>query len=1030
MKAARRVEIERRAMLLEPPLLPPVLAKIPSFQAAIQITMPFNDQSWNLLKPRLLAQRGEAEQHDKRKDEAFEDPKDVSGCTSELPKLGGTTQQAKEVRDRTWDDAQEPLRAQISAYADEYVKDNWDDGSKVNKENGPSFAADTLLYVRKRFYAEVDRDMAAARAAGRKPVHDQPDGPYTQKLTLENMKWLYETKIKPHIAFRELFQCNACEGSSKQYGFEGVIQHYAAKHANGKLSRGSVVVYWRSEWPAVPPFHPGPRLKGSKPTAQSKGSKPVAQSKGSKPTASNTHALQKHSESQPSYTGPSSYGATCSLDQKPSMMPGIQGQVPQSLPAHEPSYPLQPPACNLPYNQGPWPRPGGANTMIQYYEHTGGPVANGHGSLPPSAPYNQHVAVHQGDGPGIYAERIRLQLGDLAHNSREVWRALNGLRDMPSNIRIHVVIHHVVKRYRLRFSESPPLAMFIDGLSNDKNMRPVRNVNSLACKSCYIHSGSGNTVGERKTFSLPQLVSHFQQHHIEPAQAVNAPLPDWSVDMVRVSDLSSLAKLRGLDAHKSSLIMDAFPGVSMLSVQSHHNTSTFDGQSGIYTHGEVPSKERVVHGRTWEPLEKQSPDVRQESVNNARGRTAGPKDKRTAPDKIKPRWRKGAKEGGTGPSSRGPSIGSKEDDEEDVEEQRQEQAIRAMWAAERRDTARVAVPGPASPQDLPLQAPRNHTAAIRSAGSVEKHPVSALVLGSRLPSRGMGGNMPQPPVTQVEDDLFARLESHLDQHQIRSPYGPGAVPCERVAAIPQSGYDEPIYDVYPGFIEHARAQSIRPLSQSRVTASIQHPARSQSVHYRQQESPFLEEGARHPEAACTGNPMYHGSSMPLEPQGYAPVGWGGGARFTAEPGWPHTPAPVHGAGTYVDSSRNRVTRATGRPVETYELLHMRDAEGEYYVRRRVDQAYAPMYEDEAPVPGERRSPRGVYLAEPLRRVPGEYTDPYAAHVLMPSTVARGARRPMRGQVAGHEYTAYDDEYDPRFPATSLGGDEPRRVRYD
>lgn len=176
--------------------------------------------------------------------------------------------------------------------------------------------------------------------------------------------------------------------------------------------------------------------------------------------------------------------------------------------------------------------------------------------------------------------------------------------------------------------------------------------------------------------------------------------------------------------------------------------------------------------------------------------------------------------------------------------------------------------------------------------------------------------------------------------------------------------------------------------------------------------------------------MYHGGSMPLEPQGYAPVGWGGDTRFTAEPGWPHIPAPIHGAGTYVESSRNRVTRATGRPVEAYELLHMRDAEGEYYVRRRVDRAYAPVYEDEAPVPGEQRSPPGLYLAEPLRRVPGEYMDPYAAHGFMSSTVARGARRPMRGPAAGHEYTAYDDEYDPRFPATSLGGDKPRRLRYD
>lgn len=152
---------------------------------------------------------------------------------------------------------------------------------KVNKENGPSFAADTWLYVRKRFYAELAKGIAAARTAGRDPVRDQPDGHYTQKLTLENMKWLYETKIKPHVACRELFLCNGCEGGTKSFGFEAVTQYYAAKHANGKLSRGSVVVHWRSEWPDVPPFRPDP------------------QSKGSKLTTANTHARQKHSVSQP-----------------------------------------------------------------------------------------------------------------------------------------------------------------------------------------------------------------------------------------------------------------------------------------------------------------------------------------------------------------------------------------------------------------------------------------------------------------------------------------------------------------------------------------------------------------------------------------------------------------------------------------------------------------------------------------------------------------------------------------------------------
>lgn len=370
--------------------------------------------------------------------------------------------------------------------------------------------------------------------------------------------------------------------------------------------------------------------------------------------------------------------------------------------------------------------------MIQYYEHTGDHAADGHGSLPPSDPYNQQVAMHQGDDPEIYAERIFDQLRDLAHNSREIWMAISGLQSIPGNIRVHVVIHHAVKRYESRLSESPPLAMFIDGLSNEKGMRPVRNVNNLVCKFCYLHPGQGNAIGEAKTFSLPQLVGHFQQHRIESCQAMNTPLPDWTVDMILVSDLTNLARLHGIDAHQYSLIMQAFPDIPMPDAQSHHVTSTSDVQSGASMHGDILSKGRVVHTRPGESLEKRSSDAKQESVKTVRGQMTGLKDKRTTPGQRWPQFKGVLKTGGNSSSSRGPSIGSKEDNEGDVEEQRQEQAIRAMWAAERRDAARVVVPGPASPRLLAPQPLRDPSAVTRSAGNVEKLLLSTLVLGARI----------------------------------------------------------------------------------------------------------------------------------------------------------------------------------------------------------------------------------------------------------------------------------------------------------
>lgn len=65
-KAMRRLEIERRCSSLDPPLLPNILCHIEPFQASLQIATPFTDKAWEVLKPRLLAQRpmGEAKENE------------------------------------------------------------------------------------------------------------------------------------------------------------------------------------------------------------------------------------------------------------------------------------------------------------------------------------------------------------------------------------------------------------------------------------------------------------------------------------------------------------------------------------------------------------------------------------------------------------------------------------------------------------------------------------------------------------------------------------------------------------------------------------------------------------------------------------------------------------------------------------------------------------------------------------------------------------------------------------------------------
>ncbi|TDZ46095.1 hypothetical protein CTRI78_v009044 [Colletotrichum trifolii] len=201
----------------------------------VKAPLPLDDDAWALLKHRLLAERAAAETKE-----------DGIRATARTENLIGNS---KVVTDAEWDDIQGPVRASMAKYADEIIRNSWKKGRRVNKENSARFAADILLHVRNRFYTDVARDTAAAVAEGRQPHIDPAEGPFTQKLTLENMKWVFDMKVKSHTERhrKELFLCNGCD-SSRYYGFEGVIQHYAAKHTKS-LSLGNVVS--RGQW--LPP---------------------------------------------------------------------------------------------------------------------------------------------------------------------------------------------------------------------------------------------------------------------------------------------------------------------------------------------------------------------------------------------------------------------------------------------------------------------------------------------------------------------------------------------------------------------------------------------------------------------------------------------------------------------------------------------------------------------------------------------------------------------------------------------------------
>lgn len=614
-KAARKAEIERRCGELDPPLLSNILNHMNSFQAATQISQTLTDHAWDVLKPRLLAEKPFAE---RKEEERIRQAELLEEEYKQRRQQEAQLKETKEALDREWDSVQAPVRNKIGALADEIISENWSNGDSVSKDTSPKFAADVLMFVRERFYADIACEDDSARAAGESVKVDQPNEPPTRKLILENMKWLFDTKIKPLTENyqKELFLCNGCEGNFKFYGFEGVVQHYAAKHTNS-LSMGSVVVHWRAEWPEHPPFHPNPSAAKA---AYYKIPTPVNTSlqapAGPEPQVQAYYGAYGH-PTEPGTAGPPPYdGAQAPPSAYPTNYaspqpnggypyPPAQGyppysQVPQmeqgqavSYPSQQnmypntphgyngyapPQYPQPSPAYGFPYGQPAYsayphapeyPRPGGyaPEQGGQYY----GAGAVAHPTTFPPRP----VAVHpSGLAPDVYQK----QLDELAKQAREIWFGTSGIKDIPQSVRIFVVIHHVASRFAATYTNEPSLAMFIDGLDNHAKMRPVRSLNGLACKTCVtagsgsgpdVHAFAQSAIADRRLFTLPHLLNHFRSAHVDDAYAVKEPntvqdpsKPDWKRDMIELPELPLIADLinaPGMDDAKLALVAAVFP---------------------------------------------------------------------------------------------------------------------------------------------------------------------------------------------------------------------------------------------------------------------------------------------------------------------------------------------------------------------------------------------------------------------------------------------------------------------------------------
>ncbi|KAF5604881.1 hypothetical protein FPANT_1341 [Fusarium pseudoanthophilum] len=543
LKAQRRTDIENRAMLLNPPLTANVLAHIPSFQAALQIITPLDDHAWELLKPRLLAQRVEAELREKQ---SYSNPQTLEDKLPTMETDEKPAREPREVTDQEWDDIQGPVRARISEYADEIIE-GWNNGAKVKRKNCPQYAADVLLYVRKRFYAEVTKDTAATIAAGKKPIVEPPEGPWTQRLTLENMKWVFDVKIKPRTEpmRKELFLCNSCLGVNgvlKFFGFEGVLQHYAAKHTVA-LSLGNIVVHWRAEWPEVPPFSPDPLAK----------EKAYQDNEPRSALASNAPIQQSYSAFQPDTPGGYPlpvYGAEAPqfsfYSSRPPILP-ISAYGQSSAHTYGPSYSTTTYYDPATYSSYPGPFSSGMAhiSQRQLNSYTRPPVPNPSdgGSYPNYYDSNSMASVNS---------TRQHQHEKFVRGTQSVWSKVGHHKKIPPAVRAYVAIYHANKLFEESESESLPLSLFIEATSENKKLRSLRALNGVSCKVC----NDGNI------FHVPQLARHFEIEHVDKPRSQGRAHMDWRTEMIKMPENERMAgleiKTRG-DSVLYTLVKEALP---------------------------------------------------------------------------------------------------------------------------------------------------------------------------------------------------------------------------------------------------------------------------------------------------------------------------------------------------------------------------------------------------------------------------------------------------------------------------------------
>lgn len=431
------------------------------------------------------------------------------------------------------------------------------------------------------------------------------------------MKWIYTEKIRPLIPNdgKELFTCAAC---SRKFDFQGVFQHFGTKHTDKFYSKRTGALSWQeSPWPQVPHFKM-PHDPAS--PAKVSGQMNVWRSSPSKgPCSSGPTGNFVEARAAPEALKSANQTAAMPPECELKVDPLVEG--PQTSHAASPVFSVgagyQPPdtiaraGSGFTAPAGPFagPRPNSVAAASPYPSRVGR-------SLPqfPSTETNFFSAPDQAPSTDFQ----KSQRDEVANIASAVAASLSPVKAIPPSVRMQVIIHHVIERFR--FHNKPNLDLFMECLEHHFLLRSLKDITGLACKTCVVNDESPGEsqaqglhphTGGRRIFSFLSLLSHFQNVHKQHCN-------DWKEEMIELpsdAQILELSKVPGMEREAFNCIASAFPRIfgapeilpvhpSLLSSDRVHSwLQKVDQTHPPYPHTMSPSAMEQI----WDPLRVSGP---------------------------------------------------------------------------------------------------------------------------------------------------------------------------------------------------------------------------------------------------------------------------------------------------------------------------------------------------------------------------------------------------------------------------------------